>query len=98
MKLSNEDGRAVDLLLDRTAASGAEGNGGSGVFVAAADGVGRERVHAAEKVLSLLKWMPAQEPPADLLARTMDRVDRHFAHVEPPRLQPPVMTSQRPHA
>jgi hypothetical protein len=67
------------------------------VFVPAAAGASAERVHAAEKVLGLLKLMPAAEPAGDLLARTMSRLDRYEPAVGQPVMHP-VIHSPHPHA
>ena len=90
--LRNEDALAIDLLLNRASGSGSAG------FVQAVDGVSPERVQAAEKVLGLLRLMPAEEPATDLLARTMSRLERY----EPAGMDRPVMDplihSPHPHA
>ncbi len=67
MTLSEEDSRAVDLLLDRSVKA-------DGTFAAPATNMSA-RVAAAEKILDLLARMPATEPPAGLAARTMQRID-----------------------
>jgi hypothetical protein len=95
--LRNEDALAIDLLLNRSsAASMADGSGG---FVQAVDGVGPERVRAAEKVLGLLRMMPADEPASDLLTKTMNRIEDRFqpAAVDRPVLDP-MIHSPHPHA
>lgn len=72
MTLRSSDARAVDLILDRAAMAA----GTSGTMLFAGDpGVSSEQVAAAERVLKLLDAMPAGEPPADLLRRTLDRVE-----------------------
>ena len=98
--LRDEDALAIDLLLDRSSAAShhdGNGNGGSMVFVPAAVGVSTERVHAAERLLGLLKLMPADEPAGDLLARTMSRLDRYEPAVGRPGIDPAIH-SPRPHA
>ncbi|HSV15515.1 MAG TPA: hypothetical protein VLI90_14740 [Tepidisphaeraceae bacterium] len=70
-KFSEEDRRAVDLLLDHGAAT-------SGV-TRVAHAVSQKRLAAAERVLKLLGQMPAGEPSIDLVAATMQRVDRASA-------------------
>jgi hypothetical protein len=100
-KLRDEDRLAVDLLLDR-ALSGSAGNGGqkqSGytpVNHAVPEQVGR-----VGAVLRVLDLMPAEEPPADLLARTIRRVEAESAQHDPSALRPPqpiVPHMQMPHA
>lgn len=73
-KMRDEDRRAIDLLLDRSAAVAANGHGKS-VYAAADDSI-RQRVAPIERVLSLLDAMPAEEPAASLLARTLRHIDR----------------------
>jgi hypothetical protein len=86
-KLSDEDRRAVDLLLDY-------GHGGITKMAAA---VSQKRLSAAERVFKLIGQLPAEEPPLDLVARTMRRIDqasnRHHApahHRRPAAQAPPV--------
>jgi len=66
-KLTDDDRRAVDLLLDHGA--------GNSTVTRVASAVPQKRLKAAERVLSLLGEMPAQEPPVDLVAKTMQRID-----------------------
>ncbi len=73
LKLSDEDRQAVDLLLDTSRSSG------NGVMKVTAS-VSQKRLAAAEKVLNLLGAMPADEPPADLLARTIERIEAATTH------------------
>jgi hypothetical protein len=68
-RLTQEDRNAVDLLLDKTAA-GYIGN--------ATDA---EHIRAAEKVLNLLSACPVEEPSADLVAKTMRRIEGAVAPV-----------------
>ena len=70
-RLSEEDRTAVDLLLDRTLV-GADGNGGS--FVSHAMTAPQARLESAGRVLRVLEAMPAPEPSADLIERTMQRI------------------------
>jgi hypothetical protein len=70
MKLNDKDGEIVDLLLDRPSQNPAAGGG----FVKPLD-LQPERVRTIQKVLSLLDGLPAEEPPTDLVSRTLDRVD-----------------------
>jgi len=78
-KLNEADRAAVDLMFDRinSAANGGRSNGnGNDGFYAATAAVSEERLNAVQKVLSLLDEMPQIEPPADLAARTIARVNR----------------------
>ena len=70
-RLGDEDGRAVDLLLDQTA------NAGQIPMYAAAGNHGFEkRVNSVSGLLRLLDEMPAAEPPADLMVRTLQRIEQ----------------------
>jgi hypothetical protein len=117
VRLRDEDRRAVDLLLDRAASgqgvrAPAAGNGhGFG------NGNGNGHIHAAgfspvsgnvqaglpgvQKVLQVLDMLPAEEPPQDLLARTLNRLDAELAR-HPSVLRPPQSSAggamQQPHA
>ena len=105
-RLRDEDRLAVDLLLDRAVASSAgngsgngSGNGHSGFTPV--HGGGHAQVGHVEAVLRVLDMMPAEEPPADLLARTLRRVDAESAQHDPSALRPPqpaVTGMQMPHA
>ena len=72
-KLSDDDGRAVDMLLDSAASSNGNGHGG---HVRAAPARIRERLENVESILNLLKQMPKTEPPKNLLAKTMATIER----------------------
>jgi hypothetical protein len=65
--LTAEDRRAIDLILDHGAA---HRNGSTRVAAVAA----QPRVAAATRLLAVLNTLPAAEPPADLVARTMGRI------------------------
>ena len=71
-KLNDEDGRAVDMLLDSSASS--NGNGGNGFSAAPAPF--RERLQSVESILNLLKEMPNTEPPKNLVAKTLQSIER----------------------
>src|SRR6266566_654684 len=73
-KLSDDDGRAVDMLLDSAASS--NGNGHGAATVRAAPARIRERLESVESILNLLKQMPKSEPPKNLLAKTMATIER----------------------
>lgn len=70
MTLHADDGRALDLLLDRTLLAA----DGGPRFVPA--GAGQDRVRSAEKVLSLLRWLPDADPPHDLVFRTLSLIEQ----------------------
>jgi hypothetical protein len=69
LKFREEDRRAIDLLLDRTAVIA--GKAAAVSAYAATDGHLRQSVARIEKVLSLLDNLPANEPPRHLLDRTL---------------------------
>jgi len=70
-KLKDEDRRALDLLLDRSPTAA----GRTAPVFAAADAAVRERLPRVQKVLHLLDALPAEEPPKDLVARTMEFIE-----------------------
>jgi hypothetical protein len=86
--LSQQDAAALDLLLDHSPTA----SGHAAPFdklrttpvFAPCDGVGRERVQYAQKVLNLLHLFPVGDPPGDLLSRTLRHVGESMdsnAHV-----------------
>ena len=70
-RLGDEDGRAVDLLLDKTASAGQT----TMYAVPGNDGFDK-RVNSVAGLLRLLDAMPATEPPADLTLRTLERIEQ----------------------
>jgi hypothetical protein len=70
-KLSIDDQKAVDVILDHGATGGKPG------LTRMAAPAHHRRVAAASKVLSLLAELPEIEPPADLISRTMAMIDQH---------------------
>ena len=100
-RLRDEDRLAVDLLLDRAVASSAGNGSGNGhaAFTPVSNAAGQ--VGQVEAVLRVLDMMPTEEPPTDLLARTMRRIDAESAQHDPAALRPPqplVTGMQMPHA
>lgn len=83
VKLSNDDRRAIDLLLDRgpAATTGTNGfhfqtaQGMTAAYHPHATPAHPDSIGAVQQVLDLLSLMPAEDPPADLVARTLARVD-----------------------
>ena len=73
-KMRDEDRRAVDLLLDRTAIAAGKTPGVP--IYATADGRIRQSVAVVEKVLMLLDNMPRIDPPRNLVLRTLKLVER----------------------
>jgi hypothetical protein len=92
-QLGDEDGRAVDLLLDGSSSAAGNGNGGNGQgsFAVAVGASFHQRLQSAEKVLQVLAEMPAPEPSVDLLAKTMRRIDE--SNLRDPASQPPLPAS-----
>lgn len=90
-RLDNEDRQAVDLVLDRPDGGEAEAFGNSAA-------VSPQRVQSVEKILSLLQQMPAQDPPADLVAKTLKRVDQALAALKTPTVQDIAQREERPPA
>ena len=90
-KLSDEDGRAVDMLLDASASP--NGNGGNGF--AAAPAPFRQRLDNVESILNLLKEMPQTEPPKNLVAKTMQTIERKRSRR--PAKFPPAAGDQQQH-
>src|SRR5262245_31258056 len=98
VRLDDEDRRAVDLLLERASETG-DLPPVEQLFRAPVAGGFERRLDAAEAILSLIGNMPAEEPPADLVTRTLEHIRLADAH-EPMDAVPskPVFPSQRPHA
>jgi hypothetical protein len=88
-RLRDEDRLAVDLLLDRAASgSNGNGNGHSTTGFTAVNNAVSEQVGKVQALLHVLDTLPADEPPTDLVARTMRRVDAQSAQ-DPAALRPP---------
>jgi hypothetical protein len=82
-RLGDEDAQAIDLLLDR---SNTVANNNSSAFSTPAGDSVVERIGAAETVMRLLAEMPAADPPADLVRKTLDRI-RLRGNVTPSALE-----------
>ncbi|HEX8523495.1 MAG TPA: hypothetical protein VF669_14675 [Tepidisphaeraceae bacterium] len=82
-KLNAEDRQAVDLVMDR--ATAAQGDGVVAMATA------QPRVQSVEKILNVLANMPAIEPPADLMARTLRRIEQTAAQPMEARQIPPYL-------
>jgi hypothetical protein len=109
--LRSEDRLAVDLLLDRAVtgavaglAGGYTGNGHSPGIAAGGfatiTGTVSQQVAQVQAVLRVLELMPVEEPPPDLAARTMRRVEAEAAAHDPAALRAPqpAVDLHRPHA
>ena len=101
-RLRDEDRTAVDLLLDRAvASSGGNGSGNGHTRFTPVNGAAPQQISRVEAVLKVLEMMPAEDPPADLTARTMRRVEAETAKHDPSALRPPHVVPagmQIPHA
>ena len=93
LRLGEADSYAVDLILDRTASAGqammyaAPGN----------DGMDR-RVRSVERILGVLKHMPAEDPPADLAARTLQRIEQRAFQAPAVPPSPSIQADPRTHS
>ncbi len=98
-RLVESDRRAVDLLLDRsTHASNGDGSG-SGTYVGHAQPSAEPGIQSVQRVLNLLDLMPADEPSADLMMRTLARIDsRPNVAAQPMHPATAAMMTNRPHA
>ena len=94
-RLGEEDRRAIDLLLDQPATGQV-----NEVFAVPAPNTLEMRLDSVEKVLSLLEQMPAAEPPADLVMRTLNRIEgaEFERRAETHRMAHPLLGDPRPHA
>jgi len=95
-KLSHEDSRAIDLLLDRNGQDGAVA--GSSTLKSVRMNM-KSRLRAADRLLRILGQMPAAEPPPDLVLRTLQRIDGPATRT--PGIAPAAegyAESDRPHA
>jgi hypothetical protein len=70
LKLTTEDRNAIDLLLDRAASAV---KAPSHNYAAAA---GAQHLQSVGSVLKLLQILPAAEPPADLVSRTLAHISQ----------------------
>ena len=89
-RLGESDRRAADLLLDRTANAG-------GSYVAHAEPGTEPGIQGVQRVLSLLDHMPAEEPAADLMARTLARINSSGV-MAPLHPATAALMTDRPHA
>jgi hypothetical protein len=87
-RLKLQDRQAIDVLLERPDGSRSVVEM---VFAQPVRDQFEDRLDAVETVLGLLGEMPAQDPPEDLLSRTLQRIEQ--AQIEPsaaiePRFNP----------
>ena len=106
VRLSDEDGRAVDILLDRTRPAVANGDGnGHGDGHAGSDGGSpafpvasgqlTARIDVTSKLLHTIGQMPAAEPPENLIQRTLAYIEARGGLGRTPT---PAGTADRPSA
>ncbi len=99
--LTPQDRSAVDLFLDggqsAKSAPSASGVAGVGGFVDPLK-VDHHRVQAAANLLSMLQNLPQMAPPADLLAKTLRRIEQHIADPATNSLAAPGMMLDLPPA
>jgi hypothetical protein len=69
-RLGDDDAQAVDLLLEH---GGTAADVAAGAFLTSLSESVVDRVGIVESVFRLLSEMPAPEPPADLVQRTVER-------------------------
>ena len=69
-RLGKQDRQAVDLMMD----SANRVSSSKAASYAAPSAMPDQRLHAVQRVLSLLDYMPVTDPPADLVARTLSTV------------------------
>lgn len=74
LRLSDQDRQAVDLLLDRAASVDANGASIPPPVVPAAGVELNENLKNVSAVLNLLSQLPQEDPPIDLVQRTLQRV------------------------
>jgi hypothetical protein len=85
-KLTDEDRRALNLILDRGNAAATSGP----LYAAADEPMSKlsKRIPKIQKVLQLLDALPAEEPPQDLVARTLKYIAAAPGHREPRHANP----------
>lgn len=103
--LKYDDARAIDLLLNSGNELDQPGYAWGHVEGHMKSNSSSEpRLKGAERILQLLDTLPAPEPPSDLVARTMARIESadastHFFAREADRAMPDLgANSMRPHA
>jgi hypothetical protein len=100
VKLSDDDRRAIDLLLDRSPAATA---GRDGPFLNSVNGMSAggyhihatqtrpESLQAVQQVMGLLSLLPVEDPPAGLLERTLAHVARSVDSTDAMRYPHPAL-------
>lgn len=80
-QLNPEDSRAVDLVMDGDAMR-------NGPLYAAVNNQMGEKMAAVGQVLHLLDNLSIQDPPPDLIARTLERIEEYQS--------PPMLSARTP--
>jgi hypothetical protein len=77
LKLNDDDGQAVDMLLEAGNGGPMSGNGGSAHMpvLASVPSNLQQRLAAASAVLQVLKELPAPEPSAQLLTKLLRAIE-----------------------
>jgi hypothetical protein len=85
--LSDEDRRAVDLFLDQGAGAT------KGRVTQVVPLVSQKQMNSVLRVLALLDEMPVQEPPSNLVEKTMRKIDHVAGRVpsQEPRRPAPII-------
>jgi hypothetical protein len=89
-RLGDEDRHAVDLLLDKTATVGT-----TTMYAAPGNDGFEKRLNSVASILKLLGQMPAVDPPADLIARTMRRIEERAYQAPAAPVHPAVQVDPR---
>jgi hypothetical protein len=78
-KLSDEDGRIVDLLLDH-----GRSEERAAIMSIHSTNIPPPKIRTIEELLSLLHEMRAEEPPEDLATKTLRRIEEEASAKPPP--------------
>jgi hypothetical protein len=79
LRLSDDDRRAIDMLLDEGISPTTSTNGHSGGhagFASTTVDAMRARLNKAGDLLAMLNHLPSTEPPSDLVARTLRMIEQ----------------------
>ncbi len=95
-RLSENDRRAVDLLLDRSNGESAHAPGNG--FIRHAQLATEPALEPVQKVLTLLDHTPAAEPPVDLVSRTLAKLNSSVGSAAMLRPSASTMMTDQPHA
>jgi hypothetical protein len=100
VKLSDDDRRAIDLLLDRSPAATAGRDGrplhsvqgmSAATYLPHASPISSDSLQAVQDVMGLLSLMPDEDPPAGLVQRTLDLIDRSVDSADAMRYRHPAL-------